>query len=179
MKIIQAMKQIKDLSVKAADLREKVGKNCANLNIETETYLDTKAQIAEWIQAHHDILKEIMRLRVAIQRTNLATNVAMVIDGNTVTKNISAWIHRRRDLATLEMNMWQKLSDRGLKESNVQTAQGGPVTEVRIRRYFDAAERDRRHELYRSEPALIDGTLEVVNAVTDLMEGDAPVSAAA
>jgi hypothetical protein len=171
MKIIEGMKQIKDLSIKASDLRDKVGKFCADLSIETPTYPDGKAQIAEWIQAHHDILKEILRLRVAIQKTNIATDVAILIDGQTVTKPIAAWIHRRRDLATLDMNMWQKLSDRGLKEQNLQTAQGGTVTEVRIRRYFDPVERDKKHELYRSEPALIDGTLEVTNAVTDLIEG--------
>jgi hypothetical protein len=170
MKIIQAMKSIKDLTVKCTDLRAKVGKYCADLNIETPTYPDTKAQVSEWIQAHGDILKEILRLRVAIQRTNLATEVTIVIDGTSVTKSISGWIHRRRDLATLEMNMWTQLSDRGLKEQNVQTTQGGPITEVRIRRHFDPVERDRRHELYRSEPALIDGVLEVTNAVTDLIE---------
>jgi len=30
--------------------------------------------------------------------------------------------------------------------------------------------RDERLELYRSEPTIIDGQLEVVNAVTDLVE---------
>lgn len=57
------------------------------------------------------------------------------------------------------------------KEQNVQTTPGGPVTEVRIRRYFDAPERDAKIELYRVEPSVIDATLEVTNAVTDLLEG--------
>jgi hypothetical protein len=181
MKIIQAMKQIKDLSVKATDLREKIGKFCSDLSIETPTYPAGQAeQIASWLQSHHDILKEILRLRVAIQHTNIHTKVTIGVGGNSVTQSIAAWIHRRRDLATLEMNAWQKLSDRGLKESNVQTAQGGTITEVRIRRYFDAAIRDSKHEEFRAEPALIDGTLEVINAVTDLVEEDPlPIAAAA
>jgi hypothetical protein len=171
MKIIEAMKKIKDLTIKAADLREKVGKHCSDLSIETPTYADQKAQIDSWMQAHHDILKEIETLRLGIQRTNILTDASIELDGKAVTKPIAAWIHRRRDLATQEMNMWQKLSDRGLKESNVQTVQGGAVTEVRIRRYFDPARRDAMHEQFRSEPFKIDGVLEVVNATTDLIEG--------
>jgi hypothetical protein len=172
MKIIEAMKKIKDLTVKAADLREKVGKHCSDLSIETPTYPpDQRAKIDEWIQAHHDILKEILTLRLGIQRTNILTQASIELDGKVLTKPIAAWIHRRRDLAMQEMNMWTKLSDRGLKESNVQTVQGGAVTEVRIRRYFDPAQRDKMHEQFRSEPFAIDGALEVVNATTDLIEG--------
>jgi hypothetical protein len=170
MKIIQAMKQLKELTVKAEDLREKVGKFCADLTIETPTYPDQRATVMGWIQAHGDIVKRISELKLAIQRTNLATNVTIELDGKQVTKPIAAWIHRRRDLATLEHAMWSKLSDRNLKEQNLQTAPGGAVTEVRIRRYFDPAERDSRRELYRSEPSTIDATLEVVNATTDLLE---------
>ena len=43
------------------------------------------------------------------------------------------------------------------------------MTEVRVRRYYDPAQRDEKLELYRSEPSTIDATLEVSNAVTDLI----------
>lgn len=170
MKLIQAMKKLKDLAIKAEDLRKKVGQHCADLSLETPLYPDTRAKVSEWLQGHEDLLKEILRLRVAIQKTNIATNVAIELDGKQVTKSIAEWIHRRRDLAKLSMEAWMKLNDRGLKEQSVQTAQNGPVTEIKIRRYFDPAERDRRVELFRSEPSVIDATLEVVNATTDLME---------
>ena len=75
------MKKIKDLGAKAGDLRDKVQKNCVRLSIETELYPDTKGWVTEWIQAHHDLVKEILSLRTAIQRTNLATKVAIEIDG--------------------------------------------------------------------------------------------------
>lgn len=170
MKLIQAMKKLKDLAIKAEDLRKKVGLHCADLSIETPAYPDQKRQVAEWIQAHGDILKQILSLRVNIQRTNLATPVSIEIDGTHVSKTIAEWIHRRRDLAKLEQAMWMQLGDRNLKEQNVQTSPGGVVTEVRIRRYFEPAERDRRAEVYRSEPSIIDSTLEVINATTDLIE---------
>jgi hypothetical protein len=169
MKLIEAMKKIKDLQRKAEDLRTKVGVHCADVTVETPLYTDQRKQVSEWLQAHSDILKEILGLREAIQRTNLETRVTITLGDHAVTKSIAAWIHRRRDLATLELEAWKKLTDRGLKEGILETSQG-QRTEVKIRRYYDAKERDTKIELYRSEPHVIDATLEVTNAVTDLIE---------
>lgn len=170
MKLIQAMKKIKDLNQKAQDLRVKIGQSSADLTIETAMYPDQKRQVQEWMQAHADILKEILRLRLAVQRTNLATDVTIELNGHHVTKPIAGWIHRRRDLAGIERECWEKLTDRNLKEQNVQTSPGGPVTEVRIRRYYDPVEKDNKIAALRSEPSIIDGHLEIVNATTDLVE---------
>ena len=41
---------------------------------------------------------------------------------------------------------------------------------MKIRRYYDPRERDRMVELYADEPKVIDSSLEVVNAITDLAE---------
>lgn len=170
MKLIQAMKQLKDLAVKADDLRKKIGATSADLDFETPLYPDPKARIEEWLQAHSDILKEILRLRVAIQRTNLATSVTIELEGVHVTKSIAEWIHRRRDLAGMEMVAWEKLTDRGLKEQvQVQQSTGGTMT-IKIRRYYDPQRRDVKITAYRSEPSIIDGVLETTNAVTDLIE---------
>lgn len=168
MKLIEAMKKLKDLQVKAADLQAKVAQHCSNLDIETPLYADPRSQIAEWIQAHGDILKEVLRLRVAIQRTNINTPVTIELGGVQVTKNIAEWIHRRRDLANTEMQVWAKLGDRGLKEGTINSTTGGEPRMVKIVRHFDPKERDARVDMYRSEPSRIDGTLEVVNAVTEL-----------
>ena len=169
MKIIEAMKELKRLNVKADDLRKKVAQYCADLDFETPAYPDQGRQVKEWIQSHSDTVKEMLRLRVAIQRTNIATQVAIGLGGKSVTKTLAEWIHRRRDLAKMEQAMWQSLGDRGLKEGVAATTTGG-TREVKIRRYFDAQERDEKTALYRDEPSVIDGTLEVVNAVTDLIE---------
>lgn len=170
MKLIEAMKKIKELQVKGDDLRKKVATYCADQNHETPVYGQEQAEkIKEWIQSHHDTLKEILRLRVAIQRTNIKTPVEIELGGKQVTKSIAEWIHRRRDLAELELSMWRGIGDRGLREGVLQTSTGG-TQEVKIRRYYDPSERDARIELYRSEPSVIDRTLEVVNAVTELAE---------
>lgn len=168
MKLIEAMKKIKDLQIKAEDYRKKVSTYCADQSHETPLYgADQKRKITEWIQGHADIIQEILKLRVAIQRTNLATSVTIELGGIQVTKSIAEWIHRRRDLAELDRLCWGGLGDRGLREGTILTSTG-EKQEVKIRRYYDPAERDKQVELYRSEPSTIDSTLEVINAVTEL-----------
>lgn len=172
MKLIQGMKQIKDLQRKADDLKAKVKQFCADMDFETPVYGSVdkqRQQIAEWIQAHTDIMKEILRLRLAIQRTNLETSVTINLGGKAVSKSIAAWIHRRRDLAANDLAMWQCLTDRGLKDGKTVSTSGQEVV-MKVRRYFEQSTKDDNTELYRSEPMIIDSTLEVINAVTDLIE---------
>ena len=170
MKLIEAMKLIKELQVKADDLRKKVGQYCADLDYETPMYPDQKRQVAEWIQSHSDIMKKILELRTSIQRTNLATTVPIELGGKTVTKTIAEWIHRRRDLAKSELEMWGKLTDRNLKEGSIpSTMVGGEPKMVKLRRYYDPLERDKAVDLYRTEPGIIDRTLEVTNAITEII----------
>lgn len=170
MKIIEALKQEKDLARKVSDLKDKVAKNCAISTVETETYSDQREQVGSWLQSIHDVLKERERLRLAIQRTNLATDVTIEIGGATVTKSIAAWIHRRRDLSRFECEAWQALTDRNIREGQTQGPSGATVIDIKIKRFYDPLERDKNVELFTTEPTLIDARLEIVNAVTDLIE---------
>ncbi len=169
MKLIEALKKIKDLQKKAADLRDLVKVNCARSSLETDKYVEQGKKVEGWIQSHSDLLKEILHLRVAIQGTNILTEVSVEIGGKTITKTIAEWIHRRRDLATEELSMWRNLTDRGIKEG-YGNAPTGDQFKIEIVRFYDPTERDNRIDLYQSEPMTIDSRLEVVNAVTDLIE---------
>jgi hypothetical protein len=170
MKIIEALKSVKDLHRKADDIVEKIKKHCADLDCETQIYPDQKRQVAEWLQAHSDVLKEILRLKTALLRTNLATNVTIELGNKQVTKSIAEWIERRRSLSELELNAWSALTDRGLKETyENKLTPNSPATSIKRRLYFDPVERDEKREMYRSEPSKIDATLEIVNATTDLI----------
>ena len=174
MKIIEALKKIKDLRRKADDLKDKIGKHCADLDCETAVYPDQRRQVSEWLQAHSDIVKEILNLRYAIQKTNVLTQVTIQFGDKHVSKSIAEWIHRRKDLAKLEEECWRGLSESGpgrnLKEyyTNKLTP-NSPEIKVNRRLYFDPVERDNKVELYRSEPSLIDSVLEITNAITDLI----------
>lgn len=172
MKIIEAMKRVKANKEKIADLQMKIGIYCANLNFETPPYgADTPHQIARWLQACTDLSQDNASLLVAIQRTNLATNVTITLGGAAITKSISEWIWRRREYALLDLKTWASLTDRNLKEGNTVTSTNTPI-EVRIVRHFDPAERDSKLAMYKSEPHEIDSAMEVTNAVTDLIEGE-------
>lgn len=168
MKLIEAMKLVKELKRKSDDLVQKITVHCAQLNVETPLYPDQKAQVAEWLQAHGDIQKEIEQLRCAVQKTNLATPVSIELGGKTVNKSIAAWIHRRRELAGEQNKAWGALTDRNLREGLMKNSQE-QVVEVKIVRHYEPRERDEMVAMFREEPSVIDRTLEVVNAVTDLV----------
>jgi hypothetical protein len=169
MKIIEAMKRIKHLQEKCADLRAKVGQFCADMDCETPTYPDQKAQIEEWLQSHTDTVQEIAKLRVAITRTNLNTQVTIELGGKLVTKCLSEWIQRRKDLAKADLDMYAQLSDRKLSEKALLQTTTGGQKEIHLRRYYDPKKKDEMMAIFKAEPTVIDGHLEVTNAVTELI----------
>jgi len=169
MKIIEALKKSKDLLKKADDIKDKIKQHCADLDNEDPIYPDQKRQISEWLQAHCDIIKEILSLKYRIQKTNVTTDVTIEIGGTFVTKTIAEWIIRRKELARLEEQCWASLTERNLLEKYKQTTSSNIEKTVKRRLYFDPIERDKKREIYRSEPSLIDASLEIVNAVTDLV----------
>lgn len=169
MKIIEALKKIKDLNRKLEDLKEKIGKHSADMDFETPVYPDQRAQIAAWVQGSVDIIREMERLKFCIHKTNLQTMVTITLGDNTITKSISQWIDRRKTLVALEESIYRKLTNRGLKDVNIQTSTGTPQLS-RVRVYFDAKDKDTKMSVLGEEPSLIDAKLEIVNATTDLIE---------
>lgn len=168
MKIIEALKQIKDLTRKADDLRDKVRSHCADMDYEAPLYPDQKAQVSQWLQAHRDVVKNIGDLKFSIQKTNINTFVTINLDGADITKTITEWISRRKELALKEREVWSSLWDKNLKDLRLQQS-AGQIIDAKVRRYYDPIERDRRMSSLASEPSIIDGKLEIVNAITDLL----------
>lgn len=169
MKIIEALKITKDLLKKADDLKDKIHKHASDLDCETPVYPDQKEQLARWIQAYGDILKECLQLNYRIAKTNLVTKVTIELDGKQVEKSIFEWILRRRKLSEMEMTMWRGVGDKGLREGAINQSNGTTMN-VKIRRYFDPKERDHKLSELSSEPSRIDAKLEIVNCVTDLVD---------
>lgn len=169
MKLIEAMKQVKALIIKADDLRKKIALHSAHLSIETPVYKDQAKQVREWLQSHEDIMQEICGLKYNISKTNLGTLVEIELGGKKVKKTIMEWIERRRTLAPMDLQAWSALTDRNLREGNIPSSSPGEPTKVIIMRCYDPVERDAKRLLYTEEPGMIDRTLEVVNATTDLL----------
>ena len=170
MKLIEAMKRVKQNKEKIVDLQTKIADHCANLLHETPVYgSETKAKVHEWLQSCTDLSQENVRLLLAIQRTNLVTPVSITLNGESVTKMISAWVWRRREYAASDLAAWQKLTDRGLKEGQASTSTGQPF-DLKIVRHFDPILRDTKQAMFKAEPHEIDSALEIVNAVTDIID---------
>lgn len=171
MKIIEALKSVKALQVKANDLRVKIAQHSAYLSVETPVYDNQTAQVAAWLQAHEDITREIAALSVRISKTNVMTQVEIKVGTIVLKKPITEWIIRRRLLAAMDMSAWQSLTDRNLKEGHIPSTQTGQeATKITIKRCYDPKTRDDKVTLYRSEPNTIDVALETVNALTDLLD---------
>jgi len=89
MKIIEAMKRIKDNQRKLDDIIQKVKIHCADMDYETAVYPDQKGQISSWIQMYEDIVREIEKLQFSLQKTNVETMVTINLEGNDITKSVS------------------------------------------------------------------------------------------
>lgn len=169
MKLIEAMKKVKRNREKIADLQEKIAVTSAHLSHETPQYADPMAQVGEWLQSCTDLSKESVKLLTAISRTNLETKVTIDLGGKPVEKTIAEWIWRRREFAAVDLATYRKLTDRKLREGKIQGSTGVDM-DVTIVRNFSPEVRDKWLEIYADEPSSIDAALEVVNAITDLIE---------
>jgi hypothetical protein len=170
MKIIEAMRTIKVLNDKNAGLIGKIQQYCAD-DGQGEPHYQTvenqKAKVSEWIQSRKDCIKEIERLRLGIQRTNLATVVKVELGGVPIEKSIAAWIHRRRDLAGSEKQSFDALSCRFQPQAMRDTE--GNAFVVNPRKYYDLEKREKMLDILQSEPTLIDAALEIANATTEVI----------
>lgn len=170
MKLIEAMKRVKHNKEKIVDLQAKIGAVCANTTIETPLYgTETPELIKGWLQSCTDLTRDNVGLLVSIARTNLATPVTITLGDKPVTKSIAEWVWRRREYAALDLATFSKLGDRGLREGSAPTSTGVAL-EIKIVRHYDPVARDKVVAMFKSEPHEIDSALEVVNAVTDLIE---------
>jgi len=171
MKIIEALKGLKEMKRRASDLRDKISRHSAYKSSETAVYgsqVEQTKQVKEWLQAHSDLVKEIEALTLAVHKTNLETPVTISLGGQDVTKSIAAWILRRKELAGYEQMAWNGLTDRRISEGYELNSANERV-QVSIVRCYSPQERDAKVGLYDSEPALINSKLEVINATTDLV----------
>lgn len=169
MKIIQAMRKIKQLEDKASLYRERIAVYSQDLDIETPVYGEgQRDKVSSWLQGHEDLMREIESLKASIQRTNSSTPITIRIRDVEVTKTITEWIVRRAVTSKLNRQAWSSLGAKKLVDGSMQTS-SGEHRNVSVRRYYDPEERDRKVSLFTQEPTLIDGELEVANAITDII----------
>jgi hypothetical protein len=185
MKIVQAIKTIKDIQKQIDDLMGKVHEYSSDEDDQNPVYgsVDEQTkQIASWMQAIRDLNAEIERLDLCIKRTNVVTMVTIKLGDKEITKPIASWIKRgqssigkrgnkRLSLSESDLKAWQILRENtGRSETKVVKGKNQEDIVVKFRRYWDPKKRDEMTKLYSSEPSIIDGVLEEINATTDLIE---------
>lgn len=168
MKIVEALKKVKDNRRKIEDLKKKIRSNAARLSYESSPYPNPSQKVESWVQSCRDLSLESVDLLERISRTNNAVEVTIEVGGNTITRTISGWVYRRREFAKLDLSVQQCLTTGVLKEGTIDTANGEKM-DVTIIRHFDTEVRDNLLESLSEEPFLIDSRLEIVNATTDLV----------
>lgn len=132
--------------------------------------VDQRERVQGWIQSHRDLVKKIEDISIAVQKTNLQTEVEINLGGKPVKKSIAQWILRRTQLASAEEAAFRALHDRGLKDTVALSSDGKTKLPISVVRYYDPVERDLMVDTFRHEPSMIDQKLEVVNATTQLVE---------
>lgn len=173
MKIIEAMRRIKYNQEKIADLQNKISAISAYQDIQPTEYKDQAPSVcAAWVQTCMDLSLENVRLNVAITKTNVLTPVTINIGGKDITKSIAEWILRRRIYAKSDEITWSRLTDKGLKPVGYMKEEDGKQIPAfsKVILCFDPKQRDEKIAEFRSEPSLINAALEIVNAITDLVE---------
>jgi len=134
-------------------------------------YPDQKRQVSAWLQGSEDIVKEISNITYRIHKTNINTEVTIVLGANTVTKSIAEWLYRVNKLASEEKATWEALNVRDIgAQNNFRLTGSTQEFKVKRRLYFEPALRDKKIEAYSSEISEIHAKLEIVNATTDLAD---------
>lgn len=169
MKIIEALKQIKFLTVKVGDIQTKIMTHSADMEFDTPPFPDMRGKISEWLQASGDLVKEIARLKFRVQKTNVLTPLTIELHGTQVTKSIYEWIQRRKDLAKLELTGWERLTDKNLVDRQFQQTTG-TLSMIKMRRYYDPQEKEKKIAQLKIEPVLVDAALEITNCTVDLLD---------
>lgn len=173
MKIIEALKNLKTIEKRVAKNCEQIKQYAAWVSGETlpfETEDAQRAQIVGLVQSNLDLEKEYLRLKKAIEATNLATTVTV----STQSYPIS-------DLVTLKRNSKAGRDFRALTYRSLDSYQASMRLQGVYSKGIDASnppkviqgykEEDKNKALREWEEFIdaVDGKLEVVNAETDII----------
>jgi hypothetical protein len=174
MTIIEGLKKIKLLKQKHVSQITRIKNASCELDYEDRKFTygtedEQKTMVDGLLKSCSDIVSEIENISLRISKTNIETMVGIEIEGKTITKPISAWIMRRRELSAMSMKPFQALTDRNLKPSGYNVEGTDDLKVANPKRFYDQKSRDEKIVSLESEPVFIDGKLEVVNATTQLL----------
>lgn len=175
MTIIEGLKKIKLLKKKHASQVERIKNGCAELDYEDKDFTygkreEQEAMIAGFVKSANDIIAEIENISLRISKTNIETDVTIELNGRSITKSISAWIMRRRELSKMACQPYYVMDNRGLQPKGYRVDGCEDMKVANVALFYNQKERDDLIIEMEGEPLEIDGKLEVVNATTQLLQ---------
>lgn len=170
MKIIEALKNLKTIQKRLDKNCLQIKEYCAYVNVETPAFETEEKQTSEvnkLIQSNLDLETEYLRLKKAIETTNLAVSVSIGERNYTITELISI----KRVVGKFRLSTYSSLNPASaiLRMQQIfQKSQVDAANPPRIVPVFKEAFRNEKIRDWEEFLSQIDGKLEVVNAETEL-----------
>lgn len=174
MKIIQALKNLKTIEKRIEKNCQAISLYCAYISVEVlpyETEDKQRQEVQSLVQANIDLEKEYLKLKCSIEYTNLITKVKI----GEFEYSISELIVLKRGIgkvkgATFRANTYKSLSLLAANQRFNQAASRGvdATNPPRVIPLFQEKYRNEQLTAWENFLAQIDGTLEVVNAETEI-----------
>lgn len=172
MKLIEALKNLKTIEKRIDKNCVQIGEYAAYVSVEGPTFETEERQrqeVVSLIQANADLAKEFLRLKTAIEFTNLNTKVTIGARENTISELITI----RRTSGAFVTKTHSALTGKVAlaKLQQVYQKQGGinPADPAKIISLYSEADKNKTLRDWEEFYSAIDGKLEVVNAETELM----------
>lgn len=169
MKIIEALKNLKTIQKRMEKNCAEITQYCAYVSTENpafETEDKQKAEVQSLIQANMDLEVEYLRLKKAIEQTNL--NVSVTIGSRTYT--ITELISIKRVVGRLHTMTYGALDPRAAVQRLNEIYRKGvdAANPARVVALYKEEDKNRNLRDWQEFLDQIDGRLEVVNAETEL-----------
>jgi len=169
MKIIEALKEQKLIIQKINSNRENIQKYASGLNTEKlilGTEKDQKAELDSLLQSSEDLITRYIWLKTRVDYTNLKT----IIELKGKSYSLAELLIMKRNTNDFRGNV---LASFNVNAANMRKRQSTPAAgmpETVVVQFYDEKKIDQAKRDLMDFHGSIDGTLEVVNATSDLIE---------
>jgi hypothetical protein len=172
MKIIEALKEFPLLEKRIEKNIELVQKYSSELDLGKAEYTfgsneNQTKEVTSLLQSTDDLIARRAKLRRALAVTNAKIKVTILGKERTITE----WIEYREKGCDLQVKALNALNDK-TASLQLQANQGklDLAAGVRVVRFYDEKEKNEKANKLMEEKSVIDASLEIVNATTDLTE---------
>ncbi len=168
MKIIEALKGLKVIEKRMAGNALEISNYASYVSTERLAFDNEKAQRDEVrgrIQANEDLVVEYLKIKRALERTNLSTTIEL--DGKKFT--ICDLLVLKRRLGAFIQATYRALN-RSAAENRLRNAPAIGDQRPQIVQLYDEAEKNSKLQKWQNLLDNIESRLEIINATTDLVE---------